>query len=192
MVMGGGGGGDFPPMYTDKNKFKLHIYLYIPFSSFYSKRHFIDRQPTPASQVPNNAYDSEDDLDKSDSDDDSDSVWQPQQIESETDEEIIDADTGDEEEVSVAAESRSVDSSCQSKAKLKKQSGKEKFEKFKWSNNESFTSPRESQIDEERLKLDDALFTRHESPIHFFELFITDDLFRVTTPPQKPQNSSIL
>ena len=52
----------------------FYIYIYFPFRSFHSKRHFIDRQPTPAFQALNNAYNNEDDLDKSVNDDDSDSL----------------------------------------------------------------------------------------------------------------------
>ena len=40
----------------------------------------------------------------------------------------------------------------------------------------SLKSSNGATIDEERLKLNHALFTRHESPKHFFEMFPTDDL----------------
>ena len=147
------------------------------FRSFYSKKHIIDRNPTPAFEIPEIGNVSEDELDNelnTDSDDLDDSYFNSDsEIESETEEEIFEPDSSDEENNDAVPQT-----ACNITNK-KKMSAKAKSEKFHWKKKDKWDTPNDSNVPKTKLQAPD--FTPETPPIKFVEMFLTDELIESIT-----------
>ena len=149
------------------------------FSSFYSKRttpaHHVFNVPLP---VDGNISDLEDD---NETDDENVAL---EDLESETEEEIIESDSGSEdadhgEESYDSNEIQDVPTSSKANQTTKMvQTRNRKKAHFSWTQNK-WIQPNENVIEEKSLRLNNSTFSANSAPYEFLKLFCTEEYFQL-------------